>query len=105
MTNQIASIYSYNPDLDDETEPIIVDKAEIETIILKAKKKVAHGMDHMRYEQLKQLWNPYRDDPTDGVFRDLFTSVINKIVQAQVPLSIVPIFKDICKLTRIVSNF
>jgi hypothetical protein len=95
MANQIASIYSYNPDLDDETEPIIVDKAEIEIIILKAKKKVAHGMDHMRYEQLKQLWNPYHDDPTDGVFRDLFTSVINKIVQAQVPLSIVPIFKDI----------
>ena len=93
--DQIASIYSYNPELDDETEPIVVDKAEIETIILKAKKKVAHGIDHMRYEQLKQLWNPYRDDPTDGVFRDLFTSVINKIVQAQVPISIVPVFKDI----------
>ena len=96
LTNaQIASIYSYNPELDDDTEPIVVNIAEIETIILKAKKKVAHGIDHMRYEQLKQLWNPYGNDPTEGVFRNLFTSVINKIVQAQVPISIVPIFKDI----------
>ena len=96
LTNaQIASIYSYNPELDDDTEQIVVNIAEIETIILKAKKKVAHGIDHMRYEQLKQLWNPYHNDPTDGVFRNLFTSIINKIVQAQVPISIVPIFKDI----------
>ena len=96
LTNdQIASIYSYNPDLDDDTEPIVVSIAEVETIILKAKKKVAHGIDHMRYEQIKQLWNPYHNDPTDGVFRNLFTSVINKIVQGQVPIGIVPIFKDI----------
>ena len=40
LTNaQIASIYSYNPELDDDTEQIVVNIAEIETIILKAKKK------------------------------------------------------------------
>ena len=92
---QIASIYSYNLDRNDEAEPIVVTSAEIELIILKAKKQVAHGIDHMRYEQLKQLWGPYSNDPTESDFRELFTSIINKIVQAQVPPNIVPIFKDI----------
>ena len=92
---QIASIYSYNLDRNDEAEPIVVTSAEIELIILKAKKQVAHGIDHMRYEQLKQLWGLYSNDPTEGDFRKLFTSIINKIVQAQVPPNIVPIFKDI----------
>ena len=92
---QIASIYSYSSERNDDAESIVVSLAEIETIILKAKKQVAPGIDHMRYEQLKQLWGPYSNDPTESNFRNLFTSVINKIVQAQVPPSIAPIFKDI----------
>ena len=62
---------------------------------MKARKKVAHGIDHLRYEQMKQLWSPYSDDPIVGEFRRIFTEIINKIIQAQIPSGITSIFKDI----------
>ena len=49
----------------------------------------------MRFEHLKQLWAPSSNNPEEGEFRDLFTFVINKIVQAQVPPRIIPIFQEI----------
>ena len=93
--DQIASISSYHLEHNENVEPIIANIAEIEAILIKSKNKVAHGLDHMRYEQLKQLWAPYSNNPSEGEFRNLFTSIINKIIQAQIPPSIVPIFQDI----------
>ena len=92
---QIESIFNYNPEANDESELIIATTAEIEVIIMKARKQVAHGIDHLRYEQLNQLWSPYSNDPTDGEFRRLLTGVINKIIQAQIPPAVVAIFRDI----------
>jgi len=94
----IESIYTYSLESDNrdiDKEPIVATQEDISNILKKAKKLSAHGLDRLRYEHLIQLWVAHgSDDPNVAKFRDLFTKIINFIIQAQVPANIKCIFQD-----------
>jgi len=92
---QIQAIFEYSPDNDNDIEKIIATESDIQRILWKARSHVAHGIDHTRYEHLKQLFSVSTNDPNVKEFRKLLTMIINKIIQAQVPDSFATVFKDI----------
>ena len=94
---EIQEIFSYDAERDNDVERIIATESDLQRILYNSKSHVAHGIDHTRYEHLKQLFSmrPDDSDPNVKEFRKLLTMMINKIIQAQVPKSFATIFKDI----------
>ena len=96
--SDIDSIFSYDINRDDDVQPISVDWSDISSVLSNSRHLVAHGLDKTRYEHLKKLCAIFdaknEEAPDVQQFRKLFTIIIAKIVKADVPQSIQPIFHD-----------
>ena len=96
---EIQSIYSYDIARDEDVEAIKADSKLIEAVLSKSRNLVAHGLDKTRYEHLKKLFAvniPGAENlPDIAEFRKLFTQVIQRIINADLPTSVVPMFSDL----------
>jgi hypothetical protein len=96
---EIQSIYDYDITRDEDVEAIRVDANIIESVLRKSRNLVAHGLDKTRYEHLKKLFGVNvpgaHNLPDVAEFRKLFTQVIQRIVNADLPTSVLPMFKDL----------
>ena len=60
------------------------------------KRMVKHGFDRMRHEHLKALFgSAFQNDPVEAEFRAVYTKVINRIINGDMPSAVMPLFRDI----------
>jgi hypothetical protein len=99
FNEDIQLIYSYDITRDQDVEAIDVESNIIETVSRKSRNLVAHGLDKTRYEHLKKLFGVNipgaQNLPDIAEFRELFTQIIQRIVNADLPASVLPMFKDL----------
>ncbi len=68
---------------------------EVRGAVQRSKKMLAHGLDMLRYEHLKQLVGAKPEPaPVEAEFCNLLTELINCLLAGKVPRNVLPAFRD-----------
>ena len=85
-----------NFQISDDIQRIEVSQEKVSSIVLGLKRMVKRGFDRMRHEHLKALFgSAFHNDPVEAEFKAVYTKVINRIINGDMPPAVMPLFRDI----------
>ena len=82
--------------LSDDVERIEVPVEKVVFVVGNLKRMVKCGFDKMRHEHLKDLFGKtFQANPEEAEFRTIYTKLINRLINGEIPATVLPLFRDI----------
>ena len=82
--------------LSDDVERIEVPVEKVVFVVGNLKRMVKCGFHKMRHEHLKDLFGKtFRANPEEAEFRTIYTKLINRLINGEMPATVLPLFRDI----------